>query len=88
LETNKNPFFGDDFAKDLIMQGLSFRLAPYEGGKGNDEKQYTITLKERPSYKEPEPPKEDEPPKEPTPRERDAATSPTSGPGKFVNHLY
>jgi hypothetical protein len=28
LETSRNPLFSD--AKDLIMQGLSYRLSPYE----------------------------------------------------------
>lgn len=85
LETGKHPLFADDATKDLIMQGLSYRLAPYE--KSAKEKEYTINLKARPSYRDPTPPKAEEP-KEPTPREKDAATSPTSGPGKFVNPLY
>lgn len=66
LAAHKNPAFGVE-AQDMIMQGLSHKLSPYE--KSVDDKAYNIELKPRHSYakKEIEPPKEspkEEPPKE------------------------
>lgn len=61
----KNPLFEAD-AKDLIMQGLSFRLNPFEGAKPQDqlEKEYSIVLAPRKSYQPAEKPptKQDEGP--------------------------
>ena len=47
LETHKNPLFGPE-AQELIMQGLSHRLSPFE--KSVTEKEYLIELMPRTSY--------------------------------------
>lgn len=70
LAAHKNPAFGVE-AQDMIMQGLSHKLSPYE--KSVDDKEYNIELKPRISYakKEIEPAKEapkEEPPKEDPPK--------------------
>ncbi len=73
LDAAKNPVFST-LAKDYIMQGLSHRLKPFEGGKEDIEKEYTIELKPRNHYKKEEPPKKEEvPPKkeEEKPKEQD-----------------
>ena len=70
LAAHKNPAFGTE-AQDMIMQGLSHKLSPYE--KSVEDKEYNIELKPRLSYaKKEEPPKEEapkeEPPKKDTPK--------------------
>jgi hypothetical protein len=48
IETSKNPLFSNDpLVKDLIMQGLSHRLNPYEK---TAEDKYQIELNPRPTY--------------------------------------
>lgn len=59
IEAAKNPSFSN-IAKDYIMQGLSYRLKPFEAGKEDIEKEYTIELKPRNHYKKEEPPKKEE----------------------------
>lgn len=67
LAAHKNPLFGGAEAQDMIMQGLSHKLSPYE--KSVEDKEYNIELKPRLSYAKKEEPPKEEPPKEEPPKE-------------------